>query len=148
MPYKDPIKKKEYMKKWRENNRELKNQIQKKYYQKNKEKIIEYNKQYNQKYKQNPEFKEQRKKWDKKYSNKDIGKKTRKKAYWKITGVKFTDKEFESIWKEYTTQTHCEFCYTEFEPGGMKKKCLDHDHQTGEFRFILCNRCNITRQSD
>ena len=72
-----------------------------------------------------------------------------KKAQWKKWGVKWKDeKEFKSIYEEYTTQTHCEFCYTEFKPGGMDRKCLDHDHETGEFRFILCCRCNIWRISD
>ena len=118
--------KRERDRKYREKNRELRKQNCREYYQKNKEKIKEY--------------REKNKEYKKKYDN---------KGNWKRLGVIWKDqKEFESIWKEYTTQTHCEFCYTEFKPSGMDRKCLDHDHTNGEFRFILCNRCNIWRISD
>ena len=107
--------------------------------QKNREKYREY-------YQKN---KEKINKWYKEYRNTDKGIKSRFKKKWKLRGVKFTDEEFESIWKEYTTQTHCEFCYTELNKNDYRtKKCLDHDHETGQFRFILCFYCNITRQSD
>ena len=130
--------KRESDKKWREKNKELKNQIQKKYYQKNKEKFKQY--------------REKSKEYQKNYYKENSYDKNPKKylkSCWKSAGVKFTDEEFESIWKEYTTQTHCEFCYTELNNNDYQtKKCLDHDHETGQFRFILCFVCNITRQSD
>jgi len=153
-------KNREYQKKYREKNKEKVNEYNRQYRVKNKEKIKQKDKKYReknkekikeyyQKNKQNPEFKEQRKKYDMDYRNTDIVIKSIFKKKWKSRGVKFTDEEFESIWKEYTTQTHCEWCNREFsKKSQMEYKCLDHDHNTGKFRFILCGNCNITRQSD
>ena len=134
---KKPRDKKDYSKNYYKQNKDALLAQQREYYHQNKEKINEYKKLYNQKYKQKPELKEQIKKYD-------------SKSDWKRRGVIWKDeKEFESIWKEYTTQTHCEFCYTELNNNDYKtKKCLDHDHKTGKFRFILCWYCNIYRQSD
>ena len=35
----------------------------------------------------------------------------------------------------------CQHCQTEFTKNN--KRCLDHDHTTGLFRKIICNRCNV-----
>ena len=37
-----------------------------------------------------------------------------------------------------------EFSYSK-EWEKLNKKCLDHDHKTGLFRNIICNRCNVIR---
>ena len=128
---KKPRDKKDYSKNYYKQNKDALLAQQREYYHQNKEKKLEYQKNY---YKENSYDKN-----PKKYL----------KSCWKSAGVKFTDEEFESIWKEYTTQSHCEFCYTELNNNDYRtKKCLDHDHETGKFRFILCWYCNITRQSD
>ncbi len=37
----------------------------------------------------------------------------------------------------------CKICGTE-EPGcGRSYFCIDHDHQTGDVRGLLCNDCNV-----
>jgi len=129
----------------------------KEYYKKNKEKKNEYNRQYQKKNKEKiNEYKEKNKekinKYQKNYQkvhNYDKNPKKFLKSNWKRRGVIWKDeKEFESIWKEYTTQTHCEFCYKVFSEGMQNIKCLDHDHENGEFRFILCGYCNLQRISD
>ena len=111
-----------------EERKQRKRESDKKYREKNKEKV---------------------KKWHKKYNNTDKGIKSIFKKIWKLRGVIWKDEnEFESIWEQYTTQTHCEFCNKEFSEGSQNIKCLDHDHNTGKFRFILCWSCNIWRISD
>ena len=48
-------------------------------------------------------------------------------------------------WSHYRKQETCEMCGDRFVPNSFnKKKCADHDHLTGEFRFALCNDCNLT----
>ena len=39
---------------------------------------------------------------------------------------------------------HCEICNTKLEIASQSKngKCVDHCHETGAFRGILCNHCN------
>ena len=63
-------------------------------------------------------------------------------------GVIFdSEEEFEEVYKLYIETEFCDFCNCKLHEGneGSGKKTLDHDHTTGKFRNILCNRCNITR---
>ena len=41
--------------------------------------------------------------------------------------------------KRFWSTSNCEICNKIVEG---KNKCIDHDHNTGEFRGILCQRCN------
>lgn len=64
-------------------------------------------------------------------------------------GVKFdSEEEFEAVYKIYLETEFCNFCNCKLHEGnvGSGKKTLDHDHTTGKFRNILCNKCNITRR--
>jgi len=40
----------------------------------------------------------------------------------------------------YEAAVACQICGHDFS---KHKKCVDHDHETGAFRDILCNACNI-----
>tara|TARA_R110001599_G_C11853498_1_gene620921 strand:- start:35 stop:496 length:462 start_codon:yes stop_codon:yes gene_type:complete len=67
-------------------------------------------------------------------------KKTTTKAQWKIHGVKFTEDEFNLIYDRWLNSTNCELCNHDYS---SSKKCMDHSHETGKFRCICCNQCNL-----
>lgn len=51
--------------------------------------------------------------------------------------------DFNSLYDKYKSSTNCEKCNKEFNNENHNdKKCLDHDHETGLFRNMLCMRCN------
>ena len=130
-----PEEKRIYNKKYREENREY----YKEYNEKNKEKLKKYDKEYKEKNKE--KYKEQKKA----YNQTEAGKKTRRISSWKKVGVKNDD--FSSLYDRYLNCRFCEECNVELVEGmyGNNKKCLDHDHESGLFRNILCHICNLRR---
>ena len=40
-------------------------------------------------------------------------------------------------------QKTCEICGLEFGEAKIDKMHIDHDHDTGEVRGLLCTRCNV-----
>ena len=74
------------------------------------------------------------------------GKKRTVIADWKFHGL---IGDYDSIYDRYINTTHCDKCkvlLTSEKIGGNQKH-MDHCHQTGHFRFVLCARCN-TKQHD
>jgi len=54
--------------------------------------------------------------------------------------------EIEGIYGLYISSERCEECnclYTE-----DNKKCMDHCHESGKFRYILCHSCNTKRKKN
>tara|TARA_R110000824_G_scaffold3008_1_gene13885 strand:- start:72 stop:575 length:504 start_codon:yes stop_codon:yes gene_type:complete len=152
------IKNKEKIKEYYENNKEkIKEQqkeYKKEYYEKNKEQIKEYQKEYNKKYRENnlEQLKEQKKEYYetnkekiKEYSKTEQGRKISRISDWKRSGV--INNDFTSLYEHYINCNKCENCNIELIEGmyGSNKRCLDHDHETGLFRNVLCNTCNIKR---
>ena len=101
-----------------------------------KEKRKEYMKEYMKNYKE--KFKE--------YKQTEAGKKSGRITNWKKRGVIHDD--FNSLYEYYINCKFCEHCNVELVEGsfGNNKKVLDHDHETGLFRNILCHICNCKRR--
>ena len=119
MPFKDPEKRKEYQKEYRLENKEKVLEKRKIYYQENKEKILEYR-------------------------QTDKGVKQNRISNWKTSGVVCDD--YDKLYEIYINTTNCEKCdilLTTDKLTTNTTKCLDHNHQTGLFRYVLCNRCNL-----
>jgi|DEB0MinimDraft_6_1074348.scaffolds.fasta_scaffold01334_10 seryl-tRNA(Sec) selenium transferase len=134
---------KEYQKQYREKNKEKQKEYNKEYYQNNKEKINEQKREYQKEYKE--KNKERIQERDKTYWKTEAGKKASRINAWKRIGVKSDD--YNSLYEYYLNCKNCEECNVELVEGryGNNKKCLDHDHNTGQFRNVLCISCNTRR---
>ena len=110
---------------------------------KNKEDYKKYQKEWRDK------NKKARKDYADKYYDNNKEKWTRKIASiqnWKTRGVLSDD--YEKLFDYYLSVNNCDNCGIELCDGiyGNNKKCLDHCHNTGCFRNILCHSCNIKRR--
>ena len=82
----------------------------------NKDKLNEYNKAY----RQTPQ-----------------GKKSIRMGHWKRIGVNNVNNE---MYDRYINTHCCDVCNKEFK--NSLDRHLDHNHDTGDFRQILCRACN------
>tara|TARA_R100000388_G_scaffold94647_2_gene82581 strand:+ start:3169 stop:3648 length:480 start_codon:yes stop_codon:yes gene_type:complete len=124
----DPVnkqKKKDYMKEYQKT-------YQREYYRRNPEKHKQYC--YNW-IKNNPE---RAKAYWEKYRKTDKSKKLMRIANWKQIGI--IDADLSAVYDIYIKEEKCWICGSEF----LNNKCrhLDHDHETGEIRYICCQKCN------
>lgn len=62
---------------------------------------------------------------------------------WKLKGLLETRERMEEIYWIRESSTECEKCGKEFK--SPNDRCMDHCHDTGRFRNILCNSCNAKR---
>ena len=76
-----------------------------------------------------------------KYHTTQKGIKCRKKTEWKSRGLNMDD--FEEAWEKWWNASNCEECGMEIVRGNCRNgKSMDHCHETGKFRAILCKVCN------
>tara|TARA_R110001606_G_C15007235_1_gene607974 strand:- start:49 stop:507 length:459 start_codon:yes stop_codon:yes gene_type:complete len=89
------------------------------------------------------EYKEKNKaiiaKRNKLYNDKPENKKRNRLSQWKRLGVLGDLTRFYDI--RYLPAVKCEVCKNKFKP--TRDKHMDHDHITGEIRFVLCHSCNM-----
>ena len=95
----------------------------------NKDILIEYGKEYRAK---NAEK-------IKAYNQTAPRKKSKRLDDWKRRGL--IHENMDELYTQYLNTLSCNVCKVEFTD--KNKRCMDHDHSTGEFRNILCNSCNV-----
>jgi hypothetical protein len=84
------------------------------------------------------------KEYMKKWGKTPKGLKSRTISGWKSYGLVG---DYEEIYNRYLNTDNCELCGVLFQGRGNDKKCMDHNHITGEFRNICCHKCNMNKQS-
>jgi len=92
-------------------------------------------------------IKEQIKKDRKEYHQTPEGYKKLIKRSWKSKGLNMEN--FEEIFKRYCDTTNCNNCnciLTKDKRITSTTKCMIHNHQTGEFKNILCHFCNVRKK--
>jgi hypothetical protein len=75
----------------------------------------------------------------KEYDQSPQGKKSNTISNWKSRGL---IGEYESIYDRYLNTNNCDLCNVEL---CSNKKVMDHDHITGEFRNVVCHKCNCNK---
>jgi len=140
MPRRDPEKKKEHNKKYYEKNEKQVKQYKKQWYELNKEKVLEKSKGYY--YKNRGKILDERKTPE--------GVKRSRINAWRNTpknGLPLLCVDYDEIYDyyintEYCENEECKVRLTEDKILTPTTRCMDHCHKTGEFRFILCHKCN------
>ena len=125
------------------------------YYQRNKERIKARTSAYHQTHKEKhreanrrwaERHKEQKVEYDKQYYQTPGGIKSKRIRNWRTRGVICDN--WDQLYETYLAHTHCMDCGCELTEDKVRTsttKSLDHDHETGAVRDIVCHGCNVRR---
>jgi hypothetical protein len=80
-------------------------------------------------------YREKKLEYAKKYNQRPEHKKKLKIKTWEKRGL---IGDYDIIYDKWLNATNCDICKKKFN----KDKCMEHNHQTGEFRSICCYYCN------
>ena len=72
-----------------------------------------------------------------KYQKTEAGKKSMRISSWKTQGIISDD--YNKLYERYINTTICDLCKINLN---NIKKCIEHCHNTGTFRNIVCSKCN------
>ena len=109
----------------------------KEYYQQNREEILKQQKKYKAKNKEAVAIR--KKEWRER--NPEKNHKSNTISLWRGRGVE--DEDFDLLYEVFIAETNCWICGKKFNKiKSYDFKCLDHDHSTGEVRYICCRYCN------
>ena len=87
---------------------------------------------------------QERAEYQKMWQHTPDGIKSRRISHWKNRGIVSDD--FDAVYERYITTMNCEACgvgLTTDKQSTPTRRCLDHDHTTGEIRAVLCHSCNL-----
>jgi len=77
---------------------------------------------------------------NKKYNKTPAGHKSNSIKCWKYRGLKLFGYTYDEVYEYYLDCDNCEVCNKDLTED---VKCMDHCHDTGIFRWILCKSCNV-----
>jgi hypothetical protein len=128
------------MENYYQRNKEILKQKAREAYHHNREHILLQKKDY---YKNNREAK---KKYQNEYYKCPEKQKNNRINCWIRRGI--INDDFNELYDKYIKTNECELCNCKLTGGNglIGKRHLDHDHETGLFRNILCGKCNINEK--
>lgn len=152
MPYKDPEvrreKEREHKRKWRAENPEKSRASVKKYVAEHKEERREYMRAYGPEWFQ--KNKEKKRESSRKWRTNNPEKVRAQKEKWKASGGKFYSmlKTLYKISREeydqmFETQKGCCAICGVHQDDHFRSLSVDHNHETGKVRGLLCGQCNV-----